>query len=260
MEEYLVSIITPVYNAEKFLLETLETVLAQTYKNWEWFLVDDCSTDNSAEIIKKIAKEDKRIKYVKLDENSGAAVARNKGLELSKGRFIAFLDADDLWRPNKTEFQVNYMIKNNYGFTCCDYDKCEEDGTSLNKIIRLPEKINYNQLLGNTIIQTVGVMVDLDLIDKKLVQMPLMRKRQDSATWAQILKAGNLCYRVPQVLATYRVVKGSLSSNKLALIKHNWHWWRDIEHLGILKSCLCTISWAFNATKKRIYFRSKKRK
>lgn len=254
----LVSIITPLYNCEKFLEETIDCVLKQTYSNWEWILVDDCSTDNSAEIIKKYAKEDKRIKYVKLEENSGAAVARNKAIDMSTGRFIAFLDADDLWRPNKTEFQVNYMLKNHYGFTCTDYDKVDEEGNSLNKIIRLPEKINYDQLLGNTIIQTVGVMIDLEIIDKKLVNMPLMRKRQDSATWAKILKPGNLCYRVPQVLATYRVVKGSLSSNKLTLIKHNWHWWRDVEHLGLFKTCLCTISWAFNATKKRIYFKRRK--
>ena len=113
------------------------------------------------------------------------------------------------------------MLEHKYGFTCCDYDKCQEDGTPLNKVIHMPETINYRQLLGNTIIQTVGVMVDTEIIDRKLLQMPLIRKRQDSATWAQILKPGNLCYRVPKVLATYRVVKGSLSANKFVAFKYN---------------------------------------
>ena len=158
-----VSIITPIYNCEKFLPKTIECVINQTYTDWEMLLVDDCSPDNSAKIIKKYAKDDNRIKYFKLDKNSGAAIARNKALEESKGRFIAYLDADDLWKSEKLEKQVEFMLKNNYPFTCTDYEKIDESGKSLNKIVKIPKKVNYNLFLRNTIIQTVGVMVDTKL-------------------------------------------------------------------------------------------------
>ena len=139
-KEELVSIITPVYNCEKLISSTIKSVQNQTYKNWEMLLIDDCSTDNSAKIIKEYSKKDSRIKYLKLKENSGAALARNKALEISNGRFIAYLDSDDLWRPEKLEKQVAFMLKNNYAFTCTDYEKITEDGKSLNKIIKIPKK------------------------------------------------------------------------------------------------------------------------
>ena len=123
-----VSIITPVYNSEKYLKNTIENVINQTYKNLEMILVDDCSTDNSEKIIKEFSKKDSRIKYIKLKENSGAAVARNTALENSTGRFIAYLDADDLWKENKLEKQIEFMLKNNYAFTCTSYEKIDENG------------------------------------------------------------------------------------------------------------------------------------
>ena len=126
MEEDMVSIITPVYKCEKLIEETIKCVLNQTYKNWEWLLVDDCTPDNSAEIIKKYQEKDNRIKYFKLNENSGAAIARNKALSESRGRFVAYLDADDLWRNNKLEKQVSFMKENGYAFSCTDYEKIDE--------------------------------------------------------------------------------------------------------------------------------------
>ena len=189
----LVSIITPIYKCEKFVKDTIECVLNQTYDNWELLMVDDCSPDNSADIIKKYAKDDSRIKYIKLEKNSGAAVARNKALHESKGRFIAYLDADDLWKSEKLEKQVNFMLDNNYAFTCTDYEKIDENGNSLNKVIKIPKKVNYNLFLRNTIIQTVGVMVDTKLTGKELLEMPNIRRRQDAATWCQLLKNGFDC-------------------------------------------------------------------
>lgn len=254
-ENLKVSIITPIYNCEKFLPKTIECVINQTYTDWEMLLVDDCSPDNSAEIIKKYAKDDNRIKYFKLDKNSGAAIARNKALEESNGRFIAYLDADDLWKPEKLEKQVEFMLKNNYPFTCTDYEKIDESGKSLNKIVKIPKKVNYNLFLRNTIIQTVGVMVDTKLTGEELLKMPNIRRRQDAATWCQLLKNEFDCYEVPENLSYYRVVKKSLSSNKFKAVKTNWYWYRKIEKLPLWKACYCFIGYAFNAVKKRIYIR-----
>lgn len=255
MKKEKISIITPVYNCEKFIEKTIECVLNQTYKNWEWLLVDDCSPDNSAIIIKKYAKNDNRIKYFKLSENSGAAVSRNKALAESTGRFVAYLDADDLWKNDKLEKQVKFMLENQYSFTCTDYEKITETGNSLNKIIKIPKKVDYNFFLRNTIIQTVGVMVDKKLTGKELLKMPNIRRRQDAATWCQLLKNGHDCYGCPENLSYYRVVTNSLSSNKFKAIKMNWYWYRKIEKLPLWKACYCFIGYAFNGVRKRIYIK-----
>ena len=255
MEKEKISIITPVYNCEKLIEKTIECVLNQTYKNWEWLLVDDCSPDDSAIIIKKYAKNDNRIKYFKSSENSGAAVARNKALAESTGRFVAYLDADDLWKNDKLEKQVKFMLENQYSFTCTDYEKITETGNSLNKIIKIPKKVDYNLFLRNTIIQTVGVMVDTKLTGKELLKMPNIRRRQDAATWCQLLKNGHDCYECPENLSYYRVVTNSLSSNKFKAIKMNWYWYRKIEKLSLWKACYCFIGYAFNGVRKRIYIK-----
>ncbi len=249
----LVSIITPVFNCEKLIAQTISCVQKQTHTNWELLLVDDCSTDKSAEIIKDFAKEDSRVHYIKLPTNSGAAIARNRALKEAKGRFVAYLDADDLWKENKLEKQIDFMLTNNYAFTCTNYEKIDNDGKSLNKIVKLPSKITYNIFLKNTIIQTVGVMTDTDITGKKLLTMPNIRRRQDAATWCQLLKNNFNCYAVPEVLSYYRVVKHSLSSNKIKAIKMNWYWYREIEHLSLLKTYYCFTGYALNAVKKRIY-------
>ncbi len=249
----LISVITPVYNCEKLIGNTIECVQSQTYTNWELLLVDDCSTDKSAEVIEQYTKSDERIKYYKLEKNGGAAVARNHALKMSKGRFIAYLDADDLWKKEKLELQKKYMLKNNIAFSCTDYEKIDEEGKSLNKIVKIPQKVNYNLFLRNTIIQTVGVMVDTKITGKELLVMPNIRRRQDAATWCQLLKNGYDCYEVPDNLSYYRVVKNSLSSNKFKAAKMNWYWYRKIEKLPLWKACYCFIGYAFNAVKKRIY-------
>lgn len=254
-----VSIITPVYNSEKFLRNTIDSVINQTHEKWELILVDDCSTDKSKEIIQEYMKHDKRVKYYKLDENSGAAVARNYALEKSTGRFIAYLDADDLWINDKLEKQIQFMMDNSYGFTCTNYEVIDEDGNTKNKIVSMPKKINYNLFLSNTIIQTVGVMVDIEIVDKKLLEMPLIKRRQDAATWCQMLKNGFDCYGLNENLAFYRRVSNSLSSNKFKAIKGTWYLYRNIEKLSLFKSCYSFIGYALNACKKRIYIFDKLR-
>lgn len=250
-----VSIITPVYNSEKFLKDTILSVMNQTYKEWELILVDDCSTDKSKKIIEEYLQQDKRIKYYLLDVNSGAAVARNYALNKSTGRFIAYLDADDLWSNDKLEKQLRFMMNNSYGFTCTDYEVIDEDGNSKNKIVNMPKRIDYNLFLRNTIIQTVGVVVDTNLINKTLLEMPLIRRRQDAGTWCQILKKGHHCYGLNENLASYRRVSNSLSSNKFKAVKGTWYLYREVEGLSLFKSCYSFIGYAWNACKKRIYIK-----
>ncbi|MCM1006893.1 MAG: glycosyltransferase [Ruminococcus flavefaciens] len=258
MAKDLVSIITPVYNCAKYLSNTIESVQKQTYTNWEMLLVDDCTPDNSAEIIQAYVKKDNRIRYIKQLKNGGAALARNAGLDAAKGRYIAYLDADDIWLPNKLERQIKFMTKNNVQFSCCDYEKIEADGTSLNKIVHMPRTITYNQLLSNTIIQTVGVIVDLDMVDRKLLIMPNVRRGQDSATWLQMLRNGVEFVGQNEVLAQYRRVPQSLSANKFSAMKRTWYLYRGVEHLSIPKSVICLIGWAYHASIKRIYIRGGK--
>jgi len=253
MDKPLVSVITPVYNCEKYLAQTIESVINQTYENWEMILADDCSPDNSAEIIKKYSEKDPRIKYVKLPENGGAAKARNKALEVSQGRYIAYLDADDIWLPKKLERQLAFMEENDVQFTCCDYEKIEADGTNLNKVVHMPKTITYNQLLSNTIIQTVGVIADTKKFDKKLLIMPDVRRGQDSATWLQMLRNGVKFTGQNEVLAQYRRVPQSLSANKFSAMKRTWYLYRGVEHLSIPKSLVCLAGWAYHASIKRIY-------
>lgn len=250
----LVSIITPCFNSEDLIEETIRSVQEQDYTNWEMIIIDDCSSDGTSLIVEKFTRKDKRIKFIQLRNNSGAAVARNKGLDEAQGRFIAYLDADDLWVPNKLTMQIDFLVKNGYGFSCCDYEKIDIDGVSLNKYISMPKSMSYNQFLRNTIIQTVGVIIDLDIIDKKLLIMPNVRRGQDAATWLQILKSGTEFKGQNIVLAKYRRAPKSLSSNKIKAFKRTWYIYRHIEKLSFIKSFYCAIGWAYNAIKKRIYF------
>lgn len=251
MEE-LVSIITPVYNAEKHIEETIQSVLAQTYTNWEWNIIDDVSTDSSVEIIKKYAKKDHRIHLFYNEINSGAAISRNKGLEYSKGVYIAYIDTDDLWVPQKLFKQVQFMSKNKIGFSCTGYRFISEDGKDLNRKVEMKPHLNYKEFLMNNLLLTVGIMIDLRLVDKKYCVMKNLRRRQDAATWLQILKSGHLCYGVDEILASYRRTSGSLSSNKIKAIKGIWYLYRKVENLNIFFSFYCFVRYAILAIWKRV--------
>lgn len=245
-----VSIVTPVYNSEKLISETIESVLNQTYSDFEMVIVDDCSTDNSKEVIKKHSNIDKRIKYHRLKENSGAAVARNKGIELSIGRYICFLDSDDLWTKTKLEEQLNFMKEKNIAFSFTSYSLIDEKGNSLNKIIKIPSQIDYEGLLKNTIIGCLTVMVDRKKVGD--FRMPLVRAGQDTATWLSILKKGYIAYGLQKPLAKYRIIKGSISANKIKALKRTWNTYRNLEGLSLPKSIYVFIFYMFNAIKKRI--------
>lgn len=233
MRKNLVSIITPLYNSEEFISETIESVSAQSYKNWEMLIIDDCSNDNGVNIVKKYQQNNDNIKLVQLSKNSGAAVARNEGIKLSTGRYIAFLDSDDLWHPEKLEKQISFMKKNDYAFTYTNYQKMSESGGLIDVIVKSPSKLNYKKALHTNYIGCLTAIYDTEKLGK--LYMPEIRKRQDYGLWLKILKKVD-GYGLDENLAYYRVRNNSVSANKFKLIKYNWRLYRDIENLSILKS------------------------
>ena len=238
-----VSIITPTYNCGDFIGETIQSVLKQTYQNWEMIIVDDASNDNTREIVEKYCEKDKRIKYYLLNQNSGAAVARTKAMELATGKYIAFLDSDDLWLPDKLEKQISFMEVNNYNFTCTAYEQVDEKGISLNKVIKTKPKTDYNGVLLSCPVGNSTVIYNGEALGKFVV--PNIRKRNDDALWLQILKKEKYIYGMSDVLTKYRVRQDSLSSNKIELIKYHWKLYREIEHLSIARSVFHMCYWVF---------------
>lgn len=235
MIEDLVSIITPLYNSEKFIEETIESVLRQTYNNWEMIIVDDCSTDLGPDIVKKYSQNDLRIKYIKMEKNSGAALCRNKAIELSKGEFIAFLDSDDLWKEKKLEKQVKFMKDNQYFISFHEYEEIDENGKRLNIKIEAPKKpVTYRKYLLTNPIGCLSGMYSVKKIGK--IYMPLLKKRQDTGFWLKILSTGEKAYSLKENLGFYRVRKNSLSFKKSDLLKYHWILYRKEEKLTVLES------------------------
>ncbi|WP_075809308.1 glycosyltransferase family 2 protein [Paraclostridium sordellii] len=249
----LVSIIMPTFNSGKYIEKSIESVIYQSYREWELIIVDDNSSDNTEEIVNRYRLIDNRIKYLKFNSNKGAAVARNTAIDIAKGRFLAFLDSDDLWNKEKLDIQVKFMIANNTGFSFTDYELIDDEGISLDKIVKMPQKLSYEEYLRNTIIQTVTVMIDRNYVNE--VKMPLIRRRQDFACWLNILKTGVVAVSIPKVLAKYRRANNSLSSNKVKAIKGTWYVYREIEKLSFIKTIRVFIGYAINACKKRIYMK-----
>lgn len=249
MEEK-VSIIMPSYNSGRFIGKSIQSVIDQTYKNWELVIVDDCSKDNTEEVIKGYHLNENRIIYFRLEKNSGAAAARNKSLELASGRFIAFLDSDDVWKNNKLEKQIKIMQDNDYAFTFSSYEFMDEQGNKLNKIVKVPDRISYREYLKNTIIGCLTVVVDTDKTGK--FTMVDIKRNQDMATWLKLIKICKYAYGINQNLASYRIVNGSITSSKKNAAKSVWNTYRNVEKLSILYSTYCFIMYAFNGIKKRI--------
>lgn len=246
-----VSIIVPVYNAQDFLKETIAAVFGQQEKNWELLLVDDCSTDGSRQLIKQYAEEDKRIRPVLLSKNCGAAEARNRGVEEAEGRYIAFLDADDLWKPERLSAELAYMKQKDAAFVFCGYEFADEKGKGTGKIVHVPEKLNYQQALKNTTIFTSTVLFDTEKISRQLLKMPLV-KSEDTAAWWNILRHGYTAYGLDENLVLYRRSAGTLSSNKLEAIRRIWNLYRRVEQLSVAYSLYNFVFYAVRAVLRRV--------
>ena len=229
--EPLVSIITPVYNSEEYLEETILSVINQTYKNWELLLIDDYSTDNSYKIIEKYLT-DERIKYLRNERNSGPAITRNVGLEKSKGEYIAFLDSDDIWAKNKLELQIDYMKKNSIRICHGDYIFIDKNGKEIKKIIT-DDILSYKILLKENQIKTSFLIVNKNLIVE--IRFPLI-KHEDFAFFLELLKKGEISKKIDFIVGKYRIQENSVSSNKLKSAIWTWNIYRKYERLNLLQS------------------------
>lgn len=239
-QESLVSIIMPAFNCGDFIDKTLDSVIDQTYQNWEVIVVDDCSNDNTAQVVFDYIKSDDRIKYHRLEKNSGAAVARNKAVEIASGKYLAFLDSDDLWFPMKLTRQIGFMKDNNYKFTCTSYTKIDESGTSLGRTILAKSKSDYDGLLkscpGNS-----TVIYDAEDLGKFLI--PDIRKRNDYVMWLMIIKKVDFLHGLIEPLGSHRIRADGISHNKTKLVSYHWRIYRDIEKLSLLKSSYLVLYW-----------------
>lgn len=239
----LVSILTPTYNAEKFIQATIESALNQTYQNWEMILVDDASTDETVSIIEQYAQKDDRIKLFKLPENRGNGFARNAALEKAIGKYIAYLDADDLWFPEKLEKQIQFLKANNLHFTFSFYDSIDEEGNDLNRRVESPNPLTYKQLFFCNYIGNLTAIYDADYFGKIILETS--QKRQDWRIWLTILKQIKIAKPVPEALAFYRIRKDSISASKFKLIKHNFGVYREFHGYNFVFAVLLMIRFLY---------------
>lgn len=247
MENPVVSIITPAYNCINTIKEVYESLKSQTFSHWEWIVVEDYSNDESYKYIQHMTSGDARVRLFRTPKNSGAAVARNIGIENACGRFIAFLDADDLYKKDKLEKQIKFMEDNGYFFTFTNYDLMYGDGTKKQFRIK-KDKLTYKSLLKTNSIGCLTAMYDAQKVGK--VYMPLdCEKREDHGAWLDITKKGIIAYRLDEFLSVYRVGNQSVSSNKAKMVKYQYRLYRRHEKFGVIKSLwyvlLCSLNKIF---------------
>lgn len=244
MKQNLVSIITPVYNARNFIMSTAQSVINQTYQCWEWILIDDCSTDDSWKILNNLSENDKRIKIYRNKTNLSSGKTRNLAIRKAIGRYIAFLDIDDLWHSKKLSIQVSFMLKNKYHFTHTSYGYIDEKGEKIKSIFRVNKEVGYNDLLKRTEIACLTAIYDAKKIGK--FYMSHHSRKQDYALWLKILKTGVKCYGIDKNLASYRQVSSSATSKKYKLVFKHITFLKETQNFGLLKSIYYTIHWIKN--------------
>ncbi|WP_298222203.1 glycosyltransferase family 2 protein [Flavobacterium sp.] len=237
--ETLVSIITPTYNSEKFIAETITSAQNQTYSNWEMIIVDDCSTDQTEPIVLQFAASDNRIKFYKLHKNAGAGVARNQAVSMAAGTYIAFLDSDDLWKPEKLQKQIDFLQTQNQSFTFSFYDCIDEVGQPLNKRVEAPLKLKYWQLFFCNFVGNLTGIYDTREFGK--IPISSLRKRQDWMVWLTILRKVKTAQTIPESLAYYRVRQDSISSSKIKLLQHNYNVYRIFYGFNTVISLCCMM-------------------
>lgn len=248
MKKPIVSIITPAFRCSYTIKDTFASVIAQSFKDWEWLIIEDCSCDGTFEIIQALAKCDERIRVFKTNQNSGAAVARNIGICISSGKYIAFLDADDLWKPNKLAKQIEFMENNRYDFTFTDYDLLFKNGKIKEHKIK-KQCVTFKDLLKRNYVGCLTAMYNAEKIGK--FYMPLdCKKREDHGAWLDITKKGINAYRLSEFLSLYRIGSNSVSSNKIKMIKFQYLLYKKHLHFNIFKSLwftfVCTLKKIFN--------------
>lgn len=248
-KENLVSIIVPVYNASAFITTTIQSVLDQSYKEWELLLIEDCSTDDTLKHLE--AFTDQRIQILRQTHNQGAAMARNRGIYESAGRYIAFLDADDIWKPEKLDKELQFLKKQDAAFVFTSYEFADEEGIGKGKIAHVPNQITYKEALKNTIIFTSTVLFDTTKITKELLSMPEV-KSEDTATWWKILRNGYTAYGMDEVMVWYRRPAHSLSSNKIEAVRRVWNLYRKMEKLSFWYSAYNFMFYAVRTTARRL--------
>lgn len=249
MKNIQVSIVMPVFNSDKYLSEAIESILQQTFSDWELIIVDDHSTDSSVSIIKKYAQIDSRITPVYLSNNMGAAAARNTGIAYRRGRYLAFLDSDDIWLKHKLEIQLTFMEKNNYAFSYTSYDLISQSGKQMNIEVSVPLRLSYNDALTKTAISTITVCLDMKQITN--ISMPPLKGAEDTGTWLSLLKNIDYAYGIDIILASYRQVPTSLSHSPYERITRNWKLYRQIEGFSIVKSFFLYIRYVIYVLNKR---------
>lgn len=227
----LISVVTPLYNAVRYLEETHASLTAQSHQNWEWLLIDDHSSDGSFELAKSWSSDDDRIKTLQTPTNSGAAVARNLGLEHMRGRYVAFLDADDLWVQSKLAEQLDFMTTSGAYFGYTGFHYVDQGGVPSGAVARPPRTMEYQQALKNTTILTSTVMIDSHRVPHGAIAFPDVRRGQDTALWWRLLRVNGAAHGLVQPLTLYRQNAGSLSSNRVAALRRTWRLYRDQEHI-----------------------------
>lgn len=242
----LVSIITPNYNCVRFIAQTIESVLAQTYTNWEMLIVDDCSTDGSYEIALEYAQKDSRIKVFRNEKNTGAAVSRNRAIEASSGEYVAFLDSDDLWLPEKLERQIVFMQRNDCDFSFTEYEHIDEENKSLHQIANVTKHLSYRKMMMHCWPGCLTVMYNQNVTGK--VYAEDIKKNNDHALFLRVLKKSNNAMGMKALLAQYRIRKESISSKKSAIIKYYIRVIRDFERKPLVFAWFCVFTHVFVKT------------
>jgi teichuronic acid biosynthesis glycosyltransferase TuaG len=247
----LVSIITPSWNVERLIGETIESVQAQTLRDWELLIADDCSTDSTAAVIESYAAKDPRIRLIRQSRNGGPALARQAAIEQAQGRFLAFLDSDDLWLPTKLERQVAFTREHRAALSFTAFRRINETGSVTGRLIPVPVSLNYEQLLKNTSIATLTAIVDRDVAGNIAMKN---EPYDDFCLWLSILKPGHVAHGLNEDLARYRVRGVSVSSRPMRSAGWVWHIYRNVERLSLVKSAWCFAHWSARAWQKRRQF------
>ena len=246
----LISVITPVYNRENYIRECIESVLQQTFSDFEYILVDDCSTDNSLAILREYEKKDKRVKVISLDKNAGPADARNIAIKQAKGRYIAFVDSDDLWLKDKLKVQLEFMREKEAPISFTSYYLIDSEGKDKGKIVKAKEVVNLNTFLKCTCIGFSTSMVDREKCGELYLSPDTTR--EDSYLWIKLLQKGLTAYGIEEPYVKYRVHSGNISSNKVKAALGTWDLFYRVCRLGFFKSLYYFVHYAVNGVLKRV--------